>query len=106
EQLLPQLMLLPKALAIGALATIVYTAVPLGFSALVPNRRYAIGLWAAYYLIGGTIADAIGFVSASWIAAIDLPTAIATITNKLLDFHMPGRQLNVSVTAALVSIGV
>jgi ABC-2 type transport system permease protein len=101
------LTMIPKVLAVGALATLTYAAVPLGFSALIGNRRYALAMWAAYYLIGGTIAAAIGFVSSSSFGALDLPTAIQTVTFDLFDVgFMRGRHGDVSLTAALVSIAV
>ena len=49
DQLIALLPTLPKALAIGALGTLIYTAVPLGFSAVLSNRGYAMALWVAYY---------------------------------------------------------
>ena len=62
---------------VGALATLAFAAVPLGFSALRRQPAHALALWAAYYLVGGTIAIMIGAIShTGWIAALDLPTAI------------------------------
>src|SRR5262249_30004849 len=39
-----QLAMIPKMLALGGLATLVYTTVPLAMSSLVANRRYALAL--------------------------------------------------------------
>jgi hypothetical protein len=103
SELLTQLELLPKTIAIGAVATVAYTAVPLGFSAIVPNRRYALGIWAAYYLVVGSIIAGIGFLSKSDIAAVDLATSVKSFANNLLD--VGGRGFRISTTAALVSIG-
>lgn len=105
DELVRHLWLLPKVLAIGGLATLVYTAVPLGFSALVANRRYALGMWAAYYLIAGSIAAGIGMVSKSPIGAIDLATSLKAIANYLLDTPARGHIEAVTPVAALISIG-
>ena len=103
DELVTQLALLPKTIAIGVLATLVYTAVPLGISALVPNRRYALGVWAAYYLIAGSIVAGIGFMTHSDIGALDLATAVKSVAYNLLDFAGGGRR--VSTWAGLASIG-
>jgi hypothetical protein len=101
DELVPQLVLLPKTLAIGLVATAAYTAVPLGFSALVSNKRTALGLWAAYYLVVGSIVTGVGQHSGSQIAALDMSTAVKSFALHLLDFDQPGM---VSMTAAIASI--
>ncbi len=107
DQIGSHLIAIPKALAIGTLATIVYTAVPLGVSALVPNRRYALALWAAYYLIVGSIAVLLGFVSSGSAAALDLPSAISAVTFRLFEIPLfRERDIGLSLGAALTSIGI
>ena len=88
DQLITYLGILPKVLMIGALATLAYTAIPLAISAMVPNRRYALALWAAYYLIIGSIATAIGVVSKSAAAALDIQTALQAFTLDLFDMKI------------------
>jgi hypothetical protein len=85
EQLVGYLIIVPKVLLIGALATLAYTTIPLAISALVPNRRYALAMWAAYYLIVGSIATAIGALSSNPAAALDLQTALQALTFELFD---------------------
>jgi hypothetical protein len=85
DELLDTLVILPKVLAIGGLATVAYTAVPLAISALVPNRRYALALWAAYYLIVGNIALGVGLATESNLGNLDLPTALKAVTYDLFD---------------------
>lgn len=106
DQIATHLIIIPKVLAIGALSTIAYTAVPLGVSALVPNRRYALALWAAYYLIVGSIAAALGFISSGSTAALDLPSAISAVTFHLFEVPMFRGHEALSFTTALASIGV
>ncbi len=107
DQLVADLTILPKILAIGALTTITYAAVPLGFSALVSSRRYALALWAVYYLVVGVMAVGIGMVGNGAVAALDLPTAIETVTTSLFDVQfLRGAHPDVPLAAALVSIGV
>jgi len=104
--LVDHLVLLPKALLVGALATCAYTAVPLGFSALADSRRTALALWAAYYLVGGTIAIMIGGIAhAGWIGALDLPTAIEGVTGKLFDAPVLGGHIaHVTMADGVTSI--
>lgn len=107
SQMIDNLMIVPKALAIGALATLAFTTVPLAISALVPNRRYALALWAAYYLIVGSIAGAIGSDSGSPIAAIDILFAVRAVTFDLFDvkfFHT--RASGLSGTTAAIALVV
>jgi ABC-2 type transport system permease protein len=102
------LVLFPKALLVGALATLAYTAVPLGFSALADSRRTALAMWAAYYLVGGTIAIMIGAIShTGWIAALDLPTAIQAVTNRLFGLPIIGPRLSeISLAEGVTSVVV
>ena len=106
DQLIAHLMIVPKALAVGALAALAYTAVPLGFSALVANRRTAQALWAAYYLIGGSIFLMMGMITHSgWIAAFDLPSAVSGVAYDLFDVHLLGKRMSdMPLSAALISI--
>jgi ABC-type transport system involved in multi-copper enzyme maturation permease subunit len=105
DELVASLPILPKTLAVGALATLVYAVVPLGFSALVGNRRYALAMWAAYYLLVGLMAVMLGAVSTSAVAALDLPTSIQTVAFTLFDVDFRfGRRVDVPLAVALVSI--
>jgi hypothetical protein len=112
SDLVNHLVLVPKALLCGALATCAYAAVPLGFSALADSRRTALALWAAYYLVGGTIESMVGTIShTSWISALDIPTAVEGVAGKLFDVPSLGGMLggpasHVTVTAGIVSIGL
>lgn len=86
SDLVDHLWLLPKALAVGLLATCAFAAIPLGFSALADSRRTALALWASWYLVGGTIAIIVGQITHSgWIIALDLPSAVDGVAAKLFD---------------------
>lgn len=104
DQLIEMLPIVAKALAMGALGTLVYAAVPLGFSAVISNRRYATGLWAVYYLVLGSMAAKIGSVTTPAIAAVDLATALKSISLNLFDLHMSGFNVTISTRAALISV--
>ncbi len=103
-QLIRYLPVVYKALAFGALGTLVYAAVPLGFSSLIPNRRYAMALWAAYYVVIGSMAQGIAFVTTPALAALDLGVALKAVALNLFDYHVSGRGAAVPVSAALISI--
>jgi hypothetical protein len=109
DDLIDHLWMLPAALGIGGVITVAYTVVPLGFSALVPDRRNALALWAAYYLVFGFSMWIIARFSGGWTGALDLPTACTAVAFELLGFSplmgaRPARQLSLSV--ALISIAV
>lgn len=106
DQLLAIWPLLPKTLAIGAIAVLVYTAVPLAFSALVPNRRHALALWAAYYLIFGAMAWAVSKQSSGWVAALDLPQAIRGVAWHLYELEFEPLDPKIPFGAALASLGI
>jgi ABC-type transport system involved in multi-copper enzyme maturation permease subunit len=89
DQLISYLPILPKVLGIGLLAAAAYTAMPLAISALVPNPRYALALWAAYYLIIGSIGTALaaeGIGGAA--AAVDIQTALQAVALDWFDLRI------------------
>jgi hypothetical protein len=105
DELIAQLPTLPKAAAIGALGTLIYAVVPLGFSAAVPNPRHAMAIWATYYMVIGKMAQAIGLFVEPSVAAIDLSTALQSTALHLFDAHLVGRRtLSIPLSACLVSI--
>jgi hypothetical protein len=105
DELVASLPIVPKTLAVCGLAILVYAVVPLGFSALVANRRYALAMWAAYYLIVGFMAVLLGFVSTGAVAALDLPTSIESVAMSLFDVQFRfGRRVDVPPEAAIASI--
>jgi hypothetical protein len=112
SDVIDHLVLFPKALLVGGLATCAYAAVPLGFSALADSRRTALAMWAAYYLVGGTIAIMVGTISRTgWISALDLPTAIEGITGKLfaapiIGDHISHVSLAEGVTSVVVQVAI
>jgi len=104
DQLVDLLPILWKTLVIGGVATLAYAAVPLGFSALMPNRRNALALWAAYYLVFGAMVYELGKVSSGSLAALDLPRAVQTITYALFDLNFRSRDAQIPVAAAVASL--
>ena len=53
---------------------------------MVANRRYALGLWAAYYLVVGSIATGIGVVgNLGWLAALDVVDRAQVARERLFD---------------------
>jgi hypothetical protein len=87
DQLLANLVIIPKTIAVGLLGTLAYTAMPLALSSLVPKRRYALALWAAYYVVIGNMALGISTVTTPALAVLDLPTAMLTVSFELFDLH-------------------
>jgi hypothetical protein len=76
---------------VGLLGTALYSIVPLGFSALVADRRWAIGLWALYYVAFGSIMTGLGFAAWGPLAALDLPGALSRVSYALFDVVLTAR---------------
>jgi len=107
DELIATLPIVPKALAISALATLVYAAVPLGFSALIANRRYAMALWGAYYYLLGSMLAVLGLLVMPVLGALDLTTALEAVSLRLFDFRVMGRHIPITpLGPALASIAV
>jgi hypothetical protein len=104
RQVIGLLPVLYKALAIGAIGTLVYAAVPLGFSALVTNRRYAMALWAVYYIVIGSMAGGLSLVTSPVIGAIDVGASLKAVALHLFDAKFSGRAAMVPFHVALISI--
>jgi ABC-type transport system involved in multi-copper enzyme maturation permease subunit len=106
SEALHHLDLLPKVILIGALGALAYAAVPLAISSLVPNRRYAFGLWATYYVVFGLMLQGIGFRGNSpWLAMLDISSAITTMAQHLFHVTFLGRSV-ASLTEAIIGISV
>jgi len=108
DQVVSYLWILPKTLAVGALATLAYTAIPLAISSLMGKRTYAVALWAAYYVLFGTIAVGMAQASSPAVAALDLQTALRAVTFDLFDVHAMrgfGKELSrLSSTTAIIML--
>jgi ABC-2 type transport system permease protein len=105
DDLLATLHLVPKAIAVGLLGTFVFATVPVAFSALLSNGRYAMALWAAYYLVFGFMVSQLGREAGSWIGALDLATSLDAIALDLFDLHLfTGRAGRLDPQFALASV--
>jgi hypothetical protein len=105
DQLLDLLPIVPKTLALGLLGTLAFSAVPLGFSALVRNPRYAMALWAVYYLAVGFMMIVLSRELKNGLGALDIPTALDALTYDLFNMAQSwGRSKRVDPTLALVSL--
>ncbi|MBA3392036.1 MAG: hypothetical protein H0T89_05295 [Deltaproteobacteria bacterium] len=105
DELIAILPVIPKALAMGMLGTLAFAAVPLGFSALVHNPRYAMALWATYYLIVGGMAWVLSRITDSGIAALDLAASLDRIAYYLFDLQVVwGRSKRIDPALALGSV--
>ena len=105
DDLIALLPILAKAIALGVLGTLIYAVVPLGFSALVSSRTYALAIWAAYYMLIGSLAQGLGFITHPAVAALDLPTALGAVARDLFEVHL-NRSIDfeIPVGIALASI--
>lgn len=83
SEALAQLRVVGYAAIVGVCATALYSIVPLGFSALVADRRWSIGLWALYYMAFGSMMTGLGLKVWGPLAALDLPNALGRISYEL-----------------------
>jgi hypothetical protein len=90
-QIAAQLKGLLYAGIVGLLATAIYSIIPMGFSALVADRRWAVGLWALYYMAFGSIMTGLGFVAWAPLSALDLPNALNRICYALFEVTLADR---------------
>lgn len=81
--------LIPRGLAIGLLGSVVYAAVPFGFSALVTRRRNAIIAWAAWYFLLGQLFAGVSIVTGLPIGALDLAMSFEAVAYAALDVTPP-----------------
>lgn len=95
------------AMIVGLCATALYSIVPFGFSALVADRRWAIGLWALYYVAFGSMMTGLGIAVWPPLAALDLPGALSRISYALFDvtlLRQPGSSFSVVWDAASITL--
>jgi len=88
DELIDHLVLIPKIVVVGVLATLMYTAMPLAASSLMKSRGIALALWAAYYIIVGGIFTAITMSTGSVIGALDLPLGLQSVALQLFDLKL------------------
>jgi ABC-2 type transport system permease protein len=93
SQIVPQLRGVLHAGAVGVLATLIYSIIPLGFSAIVADRRWAIGLWALYYVAVGSIMSGLAMALVPQLAALDLAGALARVSFALFDVSISTQPL-------------
>lgn len=107
DELIERASMIPKILVLGTLATLLYTAMPLAMSAILPNRRMALGLWAAYYVIVGGIFTGIGMTTHTPIGALDLQYALQSVTLDMFDLKiMRGPLQMMPLVSTLIVIAI
>jgi len=105
DELIRLLPILPKTILLGVLGTLAFAAVPLGFSALIRNPRFALAMWATYYLVVGGMMYVLSRALDNGIGALDIATAIDTVTFDLFDMKLTwGRAKRVDAWAAYTSL--
>ena len=105
DQLVERLVILPKALAIGTLATLVYTTIPLAISSLMAKRSHAIALWAAYYYVFGNIAVGVAVgASVPAIGAVDLQTGLRAVTYDLFGVSQRPNEFQLGLSGSIAAL--
>lgn len=77
DELVRTLSVVPKALLVGAVSSVVFALLPLAFSSISTRPRHTIAAWAAFFLLVGGIALGIAVgAGIPELAALDVRTAI------------------------------
>lgn len=89
NQLSDLIWLVPKTVAAAGIATLAYAVIPLAFSAMSSNRRYAIAAWAVFHLIISNIAVGIaaGNDGAEALGAVNLTDSVMTVIYRIYDMQ-------------------
>jgi ABC-type transport system involved in multi-copper enzyme maturation permease subunit len=104
-EMVKQLWIIPKTLAIGTFATFAYATVPLAFSAVSPRRTIALTFWAGYYIMVSNIISGLGSLLWRPLQAFDLAQAMDSLAMNLFDVKFRGEKL-VPLWAAVGSLTV
>ena len=104
EELIDLLPVVPKAMLVGAIATVAYAVVPLAFSAISSKTRHTVAAWAAFYLLGGSVAWAVSQgTGISAIGALDISQSILGLSYAIFDVTLLRGNVP-SLAASLVSL--
>ncbi len=77
---------LGAALVTGTLGALLFSALPLAISSVIAKRSYAIGAWAAWYFVIGSIFEALAFATRTpGLASLDPLSAINSIGHTLYE---------------------
>lgn len=107
DELVRLLPLIPKAFLQGLIGTLVFATVPMMFSSLFSNARFALAVWAGYYLVFGFAVSRLGRLTMSWIGVLDISTALDAIAIDLFDLRLfRGRAGHLDPHQAMLSIGL
>ncbi len=90
RNVLDQLGVIPRTIVIGMLGTLIYSAVPLGFSAMSRSRMLALGSWAVYYFAIGMVAGMLALFVWAPLGALDLSTALSQTSIHAAGLQMGG----------------
>lgn len=101
---LDQLVLVPKVLLVGGLASCAYAALPLAVSALAGRRTLALGLWAAYYIVGVSTIAAIGAFTWAPLMAVDPAASVTAVAFATFDVGVGGADNLPPAWAAILSL--
>ena len=107
DEAIARLVIVPKIVAAGGLATLAFATVPLAFSSMVSKRRTALALWAAYYWLFGLICERVGTNWRGEVAMLDLFAAVRVVTYDLFDITLAkgwGARWGNPVGAAVASL--
>ena len=90
DERLSTLVVIPKVVLIGSLASIAYAAVPLAISTLSHRSRITIAVWVAFYLLFGLIVQGLAFgLHVRALGALNLPMAVLGSAFGLFDVKVP-----------------
>jgi ABC-type transport system involved in multi-copper enzyme maturation permease subunit len=105
DAFLSSLVMLPKVLLVGSLATLTYAAVPLGFSTLARKSRHAVAAWLGFYFVlGGMIQGAAIVTKTPELSAFDIKSAVLGVAFGLFEITFAGRRVVPPLWLSIVAL--
>ena len=90
DEVLSALIVVPKTLLVGTVASVAMAALALAFSTLSSEPRYTLAGWAAFFVLGGGTAAALSqILERPAIAAISPKSAIAGLASGVFGAQLP-----------------
>lgn len=108
DELVDNLMVVPRTVLVAGVGTLAYAVAPLAFSAISARNRHTMAAWAAFYLVAGSIAVAIAEGTGQPnIAAFDVATAVTGFARGVYDVTIIGemrQQPSIEACAAVLAL--
>jgi hypothetical protein len=101
QDAMQQLGTLPRALCVGLLGSLIYSAIPLGISAMTRGRMIPLGAWAIYYILLGQIGGGLAIFVWAPLGVLDLAGSLSQVSMAVYGLKL--KQFAVAPTWVMVA---